>query len=328
MPNLSHDLWIAIFIIATLTFIVLALLYPALSGDARANKRRARFIKSDHDHTEHHRNIDPGQRRQQIIDGLQEAEIRQKKDRRLTLERRILQAGLQLSKAQFCTWCVISGLGLAALWFLFSDDPVGLVLGYLIGGFGAPFFLLAWLRDRRVALFLEHFAAAIDIIVRGVRAGLPLTECLSLVARESTEPVATEFRLLHDAQSIGFTLAEAVERLADRIPCAEARFFAILITIQQGSGGNLSEGLGNLSSMLRDRKRMQQKVQAMSTEAKVSASIIGALPFAISAIVYFTSPGYMDMFIDTSQGQMILMGCLVWMGIGVFIMKRMISFDI
>ncbi len=324
----STDVIVTLLVVLAIVAIFFAMIYPQFSGDAKAEKRKARFLKVDDHKKAGARLNDAAQRRKQIIESLQEVETREKKARRLTLDRRIVQAGLQMTKAQLCSWSIISGICCALVLFIFTDDPLTIFVGYAVGGFMAPAFVLGWLRKRRGTRFLEHFASAIDVIVRGVRAGLPLSECLAVVARELPEPVATEFRLLHEAQSVGFTMAQAVERLADRVPVPEARFFAILITIQQGTGGNLSEGLSNLSTVLRDRKKMQQKVRAMSAEAKASAGIIGALPFAISGIVYLTSPGYMDIFFTTSQGQIMLAFCAVWMTIGIVVMKRMISFDI
>ncbi len=324
----STDVIVTLLVVLAIASVFFAMVYPQFSGDAKAEKRRARLLKTDQRKLAGARLVDAAQRRKQIIESLQEVETREKRARRLTLDRRIVQAGLQISKAQLCTWSIIAGICFALVFFIFTDDPLTIVLGYAVGGFGVPVLVLNFLRKRRAAKFLEHFPAAIDVIVRGVRAGLPLSECLAVVARELPEPVAGEFRLLHEAQSVGFTMGEAVERLADRVPLQEARFFAILISIQQGSGGNLSEGLSNLSTVLRDRKKMQQKVRAMSAEAKASAGIIGALPFAISGIVYLTSPGYMDMFFTTSQGQLMLAFCAVWMTIGIVVMKRMITFDI
>jgi tight adherence protein B len=169
---------------------------------------------------------------------------------------------------------------------------------------------------------------AIDVIVRGVKAGLPLGDCMNIIASEAAEPVRSEFRNIVDAQAVGLSLGEAVDRIVESVPVAEAKFFAIVINIQQKAGGNLSETLGNLSRVLRDRKRMRVKINAMSMEAKSSASIIGALPFVVAFMVYLTSPAYIELSWKTHAGQMALLGCGFWMPVVIMMMRKMINFDI
>jgi len=175
--------------------------------------------------------------------------------------------------------------------------------------------------------FLHIFPDAIDVIVRGVKAGLPLGDCLKIIAEESQEPVKSEFASIVDTQAIGLPLGEACIKLHESIPLPEANFFGIVVSIQQKSGGNLSEALGNLSRVLRDRKRMQEKIKAMSMEAKASAAIIGALPPAVMGLVYLTSPAYIELLWTHPVGRMMLMGCALWMLMGVLVMKKMINFD-
>jgi tight adherence protein B len=136
------------------------------------------------------------------------------------------------------------------------------------------------------------------------------------------------FRQIVEAQAMGYTTGEAVDRIVERVPISEASFFAIVINIQQKAGGNLAEALGNLSGVLRDRKKMKTKIKAVSSEAKTSAYIIGSLPLFVSGMVWFTSPKYMEILWTTQTGEIALGGCVLWMGIGVFIMKNMINFDI
>jgi tight adherence protein B len=182
-------------------------------------------------------------------------------------------------------------------------------------------------RKRRVKKFLEVFPQAIDIIVRGIKAGIPLGDCFRNIAVEGEEPVKTEFRYIVDTQSLGLTIPEAVERIVERVPTPEASFFSIVITIQAKAGGNLAEALANLSNVLRDRKKMKGKIKAMSAEAKASAGIIGALPFLVAFFVYLTSPAYISLLFTTSTGNMVLGCCAFWMGCGVFVMNKMINFD-
>ena len=194
-------------------------------------------------------------------------------------------------------------------------------------GFGLPRWILSWLKKRRESRFLEHFPDAVDVIVRGIKAGLPLLDSLKLIATDSPEPVRSEIRSIVETQMIGIPLGEACMKLYERMPLPEANFFGIVISIQQRAGGNLSEALGNLSRVLRDRKQMKAKIQAMSMEAKASASIIGALPICVMGLVWFTSPKYMELLWTEPMGRMMMTGCAVWMSIGILVMRKMINFD-
>ena len=178
------------------------------------------------------------------------------------------------------------------------------------------------------AKFIANFPSAIDIIVRGVKSGLPLGDTIRVAANESVEPVRGEFRKIAQAMTIGLTLPEAVERMAHRVPVAETNFFAIVIAIQGQAGGNLSEALGNLSKVLRERKKMKAKIAAMSMEAKASAVIIGLVPFLVVGALYVSSPNYVSTLWTTAHGRLIAGIALAWMGIGVAMMKKMVAFDI
>ena len=199
--------------------------------------------------------------------------------------------------------------------------------GTLVSVFGLPNWLLSFLRKRRIAKFIDEFPGSIDVIIRGVKAGLPVADCFRVIASEGQEPVRSEFRRIIESQAVGLSAGEATERFADRVPVAEASYFSIVINIQQKSGGNLSEALGNLSRVLRDRKKMKGKVKAMSSEAKASAGIIGSLPFLVGGAVYLTTPSYMMVLFTTNIGKIIIACGLMWMMIGIFIMRKMINFD-
>ena len=168
---------------------------------------------------------------------------------------------------------------------------------------------------------------AVDVIVRGIKAGLPLFESIKVVAADSPEPLRSEFNAIIETQTIGMPLGDACARLYERMPLPEANFFGIVIAIQQKSGGNLSEALGNLSKVLRDRKKMAEKIQAMSMEAKASAAIIGSLPPVVMFLVWFTTPDYIALLWTDRLGQFMLLCCVAWMTIGVLVMKKMINFD-
>jgi tight adherence protein B len=303
-----------------------ALVYPYLSGEATAEKRKAALLQSSPQRTAGARTNDIAQRRKQVAESLKEIE-QKGKTKKVSLEQRLLQAGLTMTKSQFLIWSAVGGFGLSLFLLFVTGEFLLAGLGLFVGGLGLPRWILSHLKRRRLKKFSLEFPNALDVIIRGVKAGLPLGDCLRIVAAEAVEPVKSEFVQIVEAQTMGLTISEAIERIADRVPVAEARFFSIVISIQQKAGGNLSEALGNLSRVLRDRKKMAAKIQAMSSEAKASASIIAALPFVVAMMVYFTSPRYIELLWLTSTGRVVLFCSAVWMIIGVSVMKKMISFD-
>ena len=188
-------------------------------------------------------------------------------------------------------------------------------------------FLLRHLRKRRIAKFTKELPNAVDVVVRGIRTGIPVGDCFRMVSREAEEPVRSEFRVIIETQALGLSLGESVSRLYERVPVQEVNFFAIVINIQQQSGGNLSEALSNLSRVLRERRKMAGKVQAMSMEAKSSAGIIAALPFVVAGITSLTSPDYISLLWTTDIGKLALLGSAIWMTFGILTIKKMIAFD-
>jgi tight adherence protein B len=196
-----------------------------------------------------------------------------------------------------------------------------------VAAVGAPRWYLIFLSNRRQKKFLEEFANAIDVVVRGIKAGLPVNDCLKVIAKESPEPVGPEFAEIVEGQKIGITLAQGLERMYERIPLAEVNFLSIVISIQQQTGGNLAEALSNLSTVLRERKKMQGKIRAMSQEAKSSAAIIGALPILVMVLIYMTTPDYIALLWTERLGQIMLLCSAFWMTMGVLVMRKMINFD-
>jgi tight adherence protein B len=194
-------------------------------------------------------------------------------------------------------------------------------------GLGLPRWLLGYLKKKREKAFLKALPDAVDVIVRGIKAGLPLFESIKVVAADAPEPLRSEFLAIIETQTIGMPLGEACARLYERMPVSEANFFGIVIAIQQKSGGNLSEALGNLSKVLRDRKKMSEKIQAMSMEAKASAAIIGSLPPVVMVLVFMTTPEYITLLWTERLGQFMLVCCAAWMTLGILVMKKMINFD-
>lgn len=267
-------------------------------------------------------------RRRQVQDTLKEIEEKQKKKKRVSLRTKLMQTGLNVKPQSYYILCVVMGL-VGGLVFLISGfTPITSLLGMIVCGVGLPRWLLARRIRSRQAKFLTEFANAIDIIVRGIRSGLPLGDCMEVIASESPEPVRSEFVELVEQQRIGIPLSKAFDRLFERVPLQEVSFFSIVIAIQSQTGGNLAEALSNLSGVLRDRYKLQAKVKALSAEAKASAMIIGALPPVVMAAVYFTSPDYITLLFTEKIGQFMLVGAGLWMLIGVLVMRKMINFKI
>ncbi len=300
-------------------------LYPALSGERKAEHRRAAVAKSE----PAARQADKTQRsrREQVEGSLKDLEARRQKEKKIPLSSRLTQAGLAWTVKKFM---MISGV-LAAVSFAIAMLAGGGLLAAIglafAAGFGLPRWGLSYLKTRREKAFLKALPDAVDVIVRGIKAGLPLFESIKVVASDAPEPLKGEFLAIIETQAIGMPLGDACARLFERMPVPEANFFGIVIAIQQKSGGNLSEALGNLSKVLRDRKKMAEKIQAMSMEAKASAGIIGSLPPIVMLLVYLSTPEYISLLWTHPTGQLMLVGCVVWMSIGIFVMKKMINFD-
>ncbi len=302
-------------------------LYPLLSGERQAEKRVESVAKSDRVAAKTTTRASPKLRKDQLEETLKELESRRKKQKNPPLSMRIEQAGLSWSKQHFM---IGSGVLAVAAFAVVLGAGAGLLPALavaLCAGLAVPRWLLSFLKKRRHDKFLQHFPDAVDIIVRGIKAGLPLLDSMRVIVADSPEPVRTEFRAIVETQTIGLPLGEACGKLYERIPLPEANFFGIVVAIQQKAGGNLSEALGNLSRVLRDRKKMKAKIKAMSMEAKASAGIIGSLPILVMGVVYITSPDYIELLWTTPTGRMLLAGSAVWMAIGIFSMKKMINFD-
>lgn len=252
---------------------------------------------------------------------------------------KIGQAGFSFSPTAFWIGSLVLGIVFAVLAFVSGAEgivawgmelksrPVMIAASGVAGGVGLPRWILGFLAKRRSAKLTRQFGDGIDIIVRGVKSGLPLNECLRIIARESPAPLGPEFVTLTDALAMGTDLERALQNFYKRVPLPEINFFVIVLTIQSKSGGNLSEALGNLSSVIRQRRMMREKVKAMSSEAKASGMIIGALPFVVGGMVFMSSPDYiMELFITETGHFLIVLGASM-MSAGIFVMRKMINFD-
>lgn len=299
-------------------------IYPLLSGEKQAEKRVQSFARA-----EPALRIDDRSRtrRVQVEDTLKELEQKLAASKKVSIETRIAQAGMIWTKQQFLIGSGILG-AIALIGSYIAGAPPLASLGFGLGaGFGLPRWVLGFLKKRREKKFLEALPDAVDVIVRGIKAGLPLFDSIKVVAADAPEPLRSEFNAIIETQTIGMPLGDACQRLYDRMPLPEANFFGIVIAIQTKSGGNLSEALGNLSKVLRDRKKMAAKIQAMSMEAKASAGIIGALPPLVMIMVYIMTPEYISLLWTHPTGRLMLAGCVLWMSTGILVMKKMINFD-
>ena len=297
---------------------------PLLPGEKRAEQRRKAVGASTASVVER---ATAASRRDQVAKSLKELDAK-KDSQRVTLELKLMRAGLDWSRKKFMVVSVIAGVLSALLVLVASGSAISAIGAGFAGGFGLPPWVLKRLQKRRVAKFVNELPNAIDVVVRGLRSGIPIADCLRTISREAKEPLRGEFRTAMESQALGITIGDAILRMYERVPVTDVNFFAVVIGIQQKSGGNLSEALGNLSRVLRERKKMAAKVQAMSMEAKASGVIIAALPFVVACITYLSSPDYISLLWTTSMGKLFLAGAAFWMGCGIFAMKKMISFDI
>ena len=307
-------------VVALVGFVI----YSAVAGPARPVDRRLAVIRGG-DGKGSSRESDAAARRKQVTDSLKEIENKAKDKSRVPLETKLVQAGLAVSKKTFIVASCFSA-GFFALAAFIMAGSLAALGGLLIGGFGFPNWVLSYRRKKRIKDFLLEFPSAVEVIIRGVKSGLPLGACLQTVAGQAKEPVRSEFQAIVAATSLGLTIAQAVDRLAERVPISDTNFFAIVINVQQQAGGNLTEALGNLSKVLRDRVTLDLKVKALSSEAKSSAWIIGLLPFVMGGLIYFMQPAYMAVLWTTGTGKVLLAGVAFWMSTGIFIMRQMVNF--
>lgn len=301
------------------------LTFVFLGGDDRAVQRLSAIGKSEKK-VRGAQVVDRAAKKKQIAESLAELEKKQKRTR-VDMQTRIEQAGLTVQRNQYLMIFAAIGAVLGLLTYLKSQSPVLAGLIFVTVAAGAPNLVLSRMRKRRIAKFIDVMPTAMDIITRGIRAGLPLGDTLRIIANESQEPVKSEFRKVIEQQQLGISIPEAIQKMALRVPATETNFFGIVIEIQSKAGGNLSEAISNLSKTIRERKKMKGKIGAMSMEALASAAIIAAVPFLVTSALYVMSPEYMGLLFNTNHGRIILVIALSWMTIGAAMMKRMINFD-
>jgi tight adherence protein B len=327
MADLDFTLYLAP-LLAALAFAgaVFAFAYPYFSADREKDKRletvagaRGRRLSGVVDVQ--------SSRKKSVSDTLKEIEDRQKAKKNVTMTLRLQRAGLKKTPRDFYIVSGLLGCLLASIvFFIFGFPPAAAVVAAFVGGFGLPRWILNKITARRQQKFLSLLANAIDVVVRGIKSGLPLNECMQVIARESPGPLAGEFREVVEQQRLGVSLADGLERMCDRMPLPEVRFLTIVIGIQQQAGGNLSEALSNLSGVLRERQMLALKVKALSAEAKASAMVLASLPPGVMTMVYLSSPDYIKPLFTTTIGHFMVAGGAAWMMTGVLIMRKMINF--
>ncbi len=324
---------VALMVLAALAFggIIFAFTFDNVANEAKQAKRLNNIQQRDTQKASKAavRINDAAKRRKTVQDSLKELDEKQKAkhNKKITLKKLLAQAGMKTTVQQFFIYSGVFGV-LATIGALIAGFGWIVILGtFFVATFGLPRWFVSFKRKSRFKAFMNEFPNAVDVIVRGVKAGLPLNDCLVIIAKESKEPVRGEFAKVVEAQQMGLTMGDAIAKLYDNVPVAETNFFAIVIAIQQGAGGNLSEALGNLSNVLRDRKKLDGKIKAMSAEAKASAGIIGSLPFAVCILIYLTTPDYISLLFTHETGHMIIGGAAIWMSMGIMVMKKMINFD-
>ncbi len=244
------------------------------------------------------------------------------------LRERLLATGKDISLGRFATLCAVLSVVVIGL-LAFKGLPLllALLVGLLVG-MGLPHMVVGRMIKRRIAAFLARFPDAIELLVRGLRSGLPITETITVIGSEVPDPVGCEFRAVSDRMRIGRTMEQALQETGSKLNTPEFQFFIITLSIQRETGGNLAETLGNLADVLRKRMQMRLKIKAMSSESKASAYIIGVLPFVVFGIIYFMNPEYMGKFFTDTRLMIAAAGGAVWMSIGAFIMAKMINFEI
>lgn len=317
---------------ASLAYVILQ---PRIAREKKAAARLGQYSRIETDNISRqlsrNRIADTTRRRKSIQNSLKELDDRQKERSsyatRPSLRRRLEQAGLDMNERRFVIISATVGFVVFLVALLVSGSLLIAIAAAGAGGFGLPRITIDIMRKRRQKKFIQEFPNAIDLIVRGVKSGLPVNDTFRMIVSEAAEPVRSEFRKVVEAQQLGLPTAEAVERLFQGMPLSETNFFAIVIAIQSQAGGNLSDALQNLSKVLRERKKMAAKIQAMSAEAKASAGIIGALPIVVGGLLYLTTPDYVGLLFSTSIGNMLLLGCVAMMGTGIVVMRQMINFD-
>lgn len=321
-----------LFLVGGLALVCIAALGFFLFGGSKPNRAR-QFVRGEERETSARARSGGFKalfkpEKQSAVDRLREMSEEQERNERANLRLRLTQAGVESSPAEFLLIFYLVGAVIGAAAFVATGKALAGAFCAVAVGFLGPRFVLSGKIKRRVRKFSEHFPVALDIIVRGVRSGLPVSESLKIAANEAQAPVGPEIERLIIGASLGQSIEDGLKQMAMRVPSQDVNFFRTVLSIQQKTGGNLAETLENLANVLRERKKMKLKVRALSSEARMSAIIVGSLPFLVGALVYFLRPDYIMMLFSDPRGQRLLLGGLVWMSFGVLMMRNMVRFEI
>jgi tight adherence protein B len=310
---------------------VLGMVYFAFAGPSavKAGNRRLESVRERHSRSS---DVAAQAQLKRILQTRQQSKMEGWAERFIPnpalLAKRLQQTGRNISLPKYALISLGLFLAVAAILSMRGLPPMLAIFVGLFAGVGIPHYAVNKMIKRRVAKFTARFPDAIDLMVRGLRSGLPISETLGIVGEELPGPISEEFRAVSDKMKIGRTMEAALQETADRLTTPEIQFFVITLAIQRETGGNLAETLNNLSEVLRKRAQMKLKIRSMSSESKASAYIIGALPFIVFGLIWFINNEYMAKFFTDDRLMIAGGGGLVWMGIGAFIMAKMIDFEI
>lgn len=322
---------VQIVLIASIVFLVFGVVASVLMNkESKSRESKLAVIRgsSGIENKNNERDVQ-NRRRAEIARKLKESkDDEQKGKKKITIAMKLGQAGLEITPKQYWIMSFLCGVAMTggAYFFGMSNYVVGLMP--VIGVFGVPRFVLRFLIKRRQKNFLAEFADALEAIVRLLKAGMPVSEAVAMISREFEGPVGEEMSRVYDKQKIGIPLHEAALDATKRMPLTEMQMFATGLAIQAQTGSSLSEVLTNLANVIRARFRLKRKIVALSSEAIASASIIGALPILVALGLYFLNPDYIMILFTTPTGKWLVAGAVVWMSMGVFVMKAMINFKV
>ncbi|MDO8608754.1 MAG: type II secretion system F family protein [Phaeospirillum sp.] len=266
-------------------------------------------------------------KRKSVQARLKQVEGTRTRQRGYLLREQLMMAGVHVEVWQYLAACAALTMVIFGAAKLMALGTLSALLIAVVVGIGVPKLVIGIKAKRRIGLFTSQFSDAIDVVVRGIRSGLPLGECINIIGREMNDPIGAEFRLITEGQKLGLNLQEVLARAVERMPTAELRYFSIVIAIQQQTGGNLADTLAKLSEVLRARKRMRDKVQAFASEARASAYIIGSLPFVVIGALAALAPGYIGVLFTTDLGNILLVVGGMTEITGLLVMRKMINFD-
>lgn len=325
---------VEIFLIGTIVFIIVGTIAAYVLGQESDRKKRIATVIQGHKRTERTFSAKDLQnrRRAEIARKLKESKeddnAKKGRKKKATISLLLEQAGLTISVRRYWVYSVLVMIAAAGLAMLMGQPPFVILMAAIVGLTGIPRLVLRHLTKRRQKKFLEEFADALEAVIRLLKAGMPVSEAILMISREFTGPVGEEMSRIYDKQKIGVPLHEAAMEATKRMPLAEMKMFATGLTIQAQTGSSLSEVLKNLANVIRARFRLKRKIKALSSEAIASAGIIGALPNLLALGMYFANRDYIMILFETSTGNWLLGFAVVWMAIGIIVMKIMINFKV